>query len=95
MIYFETDRLIARDYVASDYVPFSEMNGDKVVMKYFPSTLSKEQSNAFLDRNQQELAALGYGLFAIEEKSTGEFIGFTGFHEATFEAAFTPCIEIG
>lgn len=95
LIYFETDRLIARDYVASDYVPFSKMNGDKAVMKYFPSTLSKEQSNAFLDRNQQELAALGYGLFAIEEKSTGEFIGFTGFHEATFEAEFTPCIEIG
>ncbi|PSX47202.1 GNAT family N-acetyltransferase, partial [Escherichia coli] len=37
----------------------------------------------------------GYGLFAIEVKSTGEFIGFTGFHEATFEATFTPCTEIG
>ncbi|MBF2482582.1 GNAT family N-acetyltransferase [Listeria seeligeri] len=82
MIYFETERLIARDYIASDYLPFSQLNADKEVMKYFPALLTSKESN-------------GYGLFAIEEKSTGEFIGFTGFHEATFEAEFTPCIEIG
>ncbi|MBF2702677.1 GNAT family N-acetyltransferase [Listeria welshimeri] len=95
MIYFETKRLIARDYLPSDYLPFSEMNADKDVMKYFPSILTKQESDAFLDRNQQELTTFGYGLFAIEEKSSNEFIGFVGFHEASFEASFTPCIEIG
>lgn len=95
LIYFETERLIARDYIASDYLPFSQLNADKEVMKYFPALLTTKESDALLDRNQKELTSLGYGLFAIEEKSTGEFIGFTGFHEATFEADFTPCIEIG
>lgn len=95
LIYFETKRLIARDYLPSDYLPFSEMNADKDVMKYFPSILTKQESDAFLDRNQQELTTFGYGLFAIEEKSSNEFIGFVGFHEASFEASFTPCIEIG
>lgn len=95
LIYFETERLIARDYVASDYLPFSQMNADEEVMKYFPALLTTKESNALLDRNQKELTSLGYGLFAIEEKATGEFIGFTGFHETTFEAEFTPCIEIG
>lgn len=37
----------------------------------------------------------GYGLFAVEEKETNEFLGFIGFHRATFEADFTPCIEFG
>ncbi|EAF1784388.1 N-acetyltransferase [Listeria monocytogenes] len=95
MIYFETERLIARDYLASDYLPFSQMNADEQVMKYFPARLTQNESNAFLDRIQEELKSLGYGLFAIEVKSMGEFIGFTGFHEATFEATFTPCTEIG
>src|SRR5699024_12133542 len=38
---------------------------------------------------------LGFGLYAVEEKTNNEFIGFIGFHRATFEADFTPCIEIG
>lgn len=95
LIYFETERLLARDYLPSDYAPFSVMNADKDVMKYFPSILTKEESNALIARNQAELTSFGYGLFAIEEKSSGEFIGFIGFHKATFEADFTPCIEIG
>ncbi|MBC1374325.1 GNAT family N-acetyltransferase [Listeria sp. FSL L7-0091] len=95
MIYFETVRLIARDYLVSDYLPFSQMNADKKVMKFFPATLTQKESNALLDRNQEELNSLGYGLFAIEVKTTSEFIGFTGFHEATFKAEFTPCTEIG
>ncbi|AIS59697.1 GNAT family N-acetyltransferase [Listeria ivanovii] len=95
MIYFETKRLIARDYLLDDYFPFAKLNTDPSVMKFFPNLLTSEESNALLDRNQQELALLGYGLFAIEEKTTGDFIGFTGFHEATFEADFTPCTEIG
>lgn len=95
MIYFETKRLIARDYLSDDYVPFAKLNSDLDVMRYFPKPLTTKESNALLDRNQQELALLGYGLFAIEERFTGDFIGFTGFHEANFEADFTPCIEIG
>ncbi len=95
LIYFETKRLIARDYLPDDYIPFAELNSDLDVMKYFPKVLTTKESNALLDRNQQELALLGYGLFAIEEKSSGDFIGFTGFHEKNFEADFTPCLEIG
>ncbi|MBC6307884.1 GNAT family N-acetyltransferase, partial [Listeria booriae] len=64
MIYFETKRLIARDYLSDDYVPFAELNSDLDVMKYFPKTLTTKESNALLDRNQRELALLGYGLFA-------------------------------
>ncbi len=37
----------------------------------------------------------GLGLYALEIKSTGEFIGYVGLHEIGFDADFTPGVEIG
>ena len=36
-----------------------------------------------------------FGLFAVENKLTEQFIGFTGFNILAFESFFTPCVEIG
>lgn len=36
-----------------------------------------------------------YCYFATELLATGEFIGFIGLCEQTYEADFTPCIDIG
>jgi ribosomal-protein-alanine N-acetyltransferase len=37
----------------------------------------------------------GYGLWALEERSSGTFVGFTGLALQTFEAHFTPAVEVG
>ncbi len=71
------------------------MNEDKEVMAYFPKTLTANESNAFIHRIEAHFEAHGYGLWAVEIKETGAFIGYIGFYQATFESAFTPCIEIG
>lgn len=95
MIYIETTRLRLRDWQQSDFEPFSRMNADEEVMRYFPKTLSKEESDAFAQAIIAEVKEYGFGLYAVEAKETNEFIGFIGFHRATFESDFTPCIEIG
>lgn len=95
MVYFETERLRFRDWTREDLPPFRKMNKDPQVMRYFPSTLEDAETDAFFERIQKEFSSSGYGLYAVELKETGEFIGFIGFHEASFPAAFTPCIEIG
>lgn len=95
MIYFETQRLIFRDWEERDLSEFRAMNKDPEVMKYFPKALSDGETQAFYDRIQDEFRDSGYGLYAVETKHNGEFIGFIGFHKATFEADFTPCVEIG
>ena len=95
MIYIETSRLRLRDWQEADLEPFSQMNADEEVMKFFPKTLSKQESDAFAKAIIAEIKEFGYGLFAVEVKETNEFIGFIGFHRATFESDFTPCIEIG
>ncbi len=37
----------------------------------------------------------GYGLWALELRSTGELIGFAGLAVPEFEAHFTPAVEVG
>lgn len=90
-----TDRLVLREWRYSDFVPFSEMNADSDVMKYFPNTLTKGASDIFAHRIIAEMNAKGFGLFAVELKSTGAFIGYVGLHEIAFDAGFKGEIEIG
>ncbi|MET3290317.1 UNVERIFIED_CONTAM: RimJ/RimL family protein N-acetyltransferase [Brevibacillus sp. OAP136] len=95
MIYFETPRLRLRDWDHADVEPFRQLNADEQVMKYFPKRLSAEETDAFHQAIVSEFHESGYGLYAVEVKENSEFIGFIGFHRATFESDFTPCIEIG
>lgn len=95
MIYLETSRLRLRDWEETDLEPFSRLNADEEVMKYFTKTLSTEETNTFYQSIISEFKECGFGLYAVEIKENKEFIGFIGFHRATFEADFTPCVEIG
>lgn len=94
-IYIETERLYLRQWKASDADAYIEMNSDKEVMEFFPSTLTAEQSLEHITRIKDQIEQNGYGLFAIEKKDDHSFIGFTGFSHPRFEEWFTPCIEIG
>ncbi len=84
----ETPRLILRRWRESDREPFARMNADPRVMEFFPACLSRAESDALIDRVRSEL-------MAAELRETGEFIGFIGLSVPTFEAHFTPCVEIG
>lgn len=95
MIYIETERLLLRGWEETDLEPFRRMNADETVMRYFPRTLSAEETDAFYEAIQSEFAECGFGLYAVEENDSGEFIGFIGFKRALFDADFTPCVEIG
>ena len=95
MVYAETERLILRSWKPEDLSLFVAMNKDNRVMRYFPATLSEAETEAFYNRIQDEFNQKGSGLYAVELKSTGVFIGYVGLHEIGFEADFTPGIEIG
>ena len=76
MNYIETDRLILRVWKPEDLPLFAEMNKDTRVMRYFPATLTDEQTESFYNRIQAELERNGWGLYAVELKSSGTFIGW-------------------
>lgn len=90
-----TDRLILRRWREEDREPFARMNADPRVMEFFPDLLSREESDALADRIQAHFERHGFGMLAAELRDSGEFIGFIGLFVPAFEAAFTPCVEIG
>lgn len=95
MIYAETERLILRSWLPEDLPLFKAMNRDSHVMRYFPATLNDAETIALYNIITSEFCNNGWGLYAVEIKSTGTFIGYVGLHEIGFEADFTPGVEIG
>ena len=85
----ETERLILRHWKKSDLEIFAQMNADSAVMEYFPNTLSVDESNLLANKIIGFIEENGYGLMALELKSNGRFIGFTGLCKPNFDAHFT------
>jgi ribosomal-protein-alanine N-acetyltransferase len=90
----ETERLILRDWKQSDRAGFALMNADPLVMEHFPTLLTTEQSDEFIDRTIAHWSR-GYGHWAVEERSSATFVGFVGLYSPGWEAHFTPAVEIG
>src|SRR6476469_746024 len=90
-----TERLVLRQWRDEDWAPFAALNADPEVMRHFPSTLDEQESNAFAYRNAALLEVHGYGLWAVEVLGSGTFVGLTGLNRPMWDAAFTPCVEVG
>lgn len=90
-----TERLLLRNWKDSDYAPFAAMNADPQVMEFFPKLLTREESDAMIDRIRNGIQENGFGWWAVEIPGVTDFAGFIGLSRPKFEAHFTPCIEIG
>ncbi len=64
-------------------------------MEYYPSTLTRRESDGLVDRIEEHFEVHGFGLWAVELIETGEFAGYVGLAHATFPAHFTPAVEVG
>jgi ribosomal-protein-alanine N-acetyltransferase len=92
---YQTERLILRPWKQEDREPYAVLNGNPEVMRYLLRTLTREESDKMVDVIEQKMAANGWGLWAVEEKSSGAFIGFVGLNIPAYELPFSPVIEIG
>ena len=94
----ETERLYLRQWQASDFAVFAEINADPEVMKYFPKLLSTAVSNAIAHKCQQLIIDKGWGLWAVSlkdrSKENGAFIGFVGLNDTHADMSFAPAVEI-
>jgi RimJ/RimL family protein N-acetyltransferase len=90
-----TERLLLRRWRAVDREPFAALNADAEAMRHFPAPLARVDSDALAERIAAHVDAHGWGLWALELRATGAFVGFTGLARATFEAPFTPAVEVG
>jgi RimJ/RimL family protein N-acetyltransferase len=90
-----TPRLLMRRWRTEDREQFAALNADPVVMEHFPAPLTAAESDALVDRIEAELDERGWGLWAVEVQDSHQFIGFVGLNAATFDAPFTPAVEVG
>jgi RimJ/RimL family protein N-acetyltransferase len=81
MVTLETDRLTLRLLCGSDFDAYAEMCGDPEVMRYIGDGQPVVRSMAW--RNLAMMvghwALRGYGLWAVEERSSGGLVGRIGF----------------
>lgn len=90
-----TERLLLRRWRDDDRAPFAALNADPRVTEFLPAPLSRADSDALVDRIEAHFAAHGFGLWAVEVPGEIPFAGFVGLAVPAFEAAFTPCVEVG
>jgi len=91
----ETERLLLREWRDADRAPFAAMNADPRVMEHFPKPLTREESDAFVDRAADRWAAGGFWIWVVTRRADQSFLGSLGLAAPMFEAHFTPCVEVG
>jgi RimJ/RimL family protein N-acetyltransferase len=89
-----TERLLLRQWHDHDLDLWAALNADPEVREFLGGTLTREQSAAALGRFRDDLAARGWGWWAVEVAGTGEFAGFAGLDPVEKEMPFTG-VEIG
>jgi RimJ/RimL family protein N-acetyltransferase len=90
-----TDRLLMRRWLDSDREPFAALNADPETMRFFPATLDRLSSDAFVDRIEMRFEQHGCGLWALEVTGTGEFIGYTGLNPMPDAVPGAGGMEVG
>ena len=90
-----SNRLRLRAWRDEDLEPFAAMSADPQVMRFFPSTLTRSESNALAERIRRHFDKYEFGLWAVEVMDVASFVGFVGLAVPSFEAEFMPSVEIG
>jgi RimJ/RimL family protein N-acetyltransferase len=89
-----TERLLLRRWRETDREPFAAMNADPAVMEHLQGTMSREASDAFVNRIQDHWDQAGWGLWALEVPRVAPFIGYTGLWPADYVTG-DPMVEVG
>jgi RimJ/RimL family protein N-acetyltransferase len=94
----ETDRLVLRRWdVLRDLDAWAAICADPEVMRYIGdgSVATRAECAERLEDFETTWREHGFGLFAIDRRDTGEFIGNTGLAVPDFLPEILPAVEIG
>ena len=89
----ETSRLIIREYTQKDFDALYEILSDGETMKYYPKPYDEKGVQRWIDWCLDSYAKNGFGLWALELKETGKFIGDCGISMQKIDGVWLP--EIG
>lgn len=89
-----TGRVTLRRWRPGDRAPFRRMGQDARVMEFLPAPLSEAEADALAERLDADLAARGWGLWAVEVPGVAGFGGFVGLKPVAADLPFAPAVEI-
>ena len=76
----ETPRLVLRPHRREDFDAVARMSSEPETFRFSErGPMSRDEAWTRLLRNAGHWSLFGYGIFAIEEKGTGRFVGEAGF----------------
>src|SRR5262245_6334896 len=74
----ETERLILRPYRREDLDDLHAMFSDAEHMRWYPAPFDRDGTRAWLDRTFERYRDDGFGLWIVEDRETGAFLGTVG-----------------
>src|ERR1041384_2922968 len=89
----ETERLLLREFRATDVDPLAKVLSDPETMRYYPEPFDRAGVEAWIERNQARYSTDGYGLWGMGLQSSNEMIGDCGLVQQEGEGE--KLIEIG
>ena len=92
-IILETERLVLREYTMDDFDGLYAILSDAETMKHYPKPYDERGTMRWLNWSLDNYQKYGFGLFAIERKDTGEFVGDCGITMQNIDGELLP--EIG
>lgn len=80
MIVIETPRLVIREITRDDFKELYSICSDPEIMKFVGDgkPLTAEQTQRWVDVTLKNYEVKGFGMYAVIEKETGVFIGYSG-----------------
>jgi len=88
-----TQRLAFREMTASDLDAMADLLGDPEVMAFYPRPKSRAEALGWIEWNQRLYRERGFGLWAIELRDTGAFVGDCGLTPQEVDGM--PEVEVG
>ena len=89
----ETKRLVLREMTEDDFEALYKVLGDAEIMRFYPYIFDEARVRNWIRRNIERYRILGFGLWAVCLKETGELIGDCGLTMQMINAQIKP--EIG
>ncbi len=74
----ETERLLLRELEPDDLDALIEVLGDPDAMRYYPAPFDRDAVASWIDWARRSYTDNGFGLWAVERRSDGRFLGDCG-----------------
>ncbi|HJV04977.1 MAG TPA: GNAT family N-acetyltransferase [Actinomycetota bacterium] len=91
-VVLETERLLVREFEPGDLDAYAALIGDPETMRYYARPFTRDEASDLIERNRARYRAHGFGVWALEERGTGEFLGDCGLAVSLVEGI--PEVEV-